>query len=252
MPKRRGTPFSLKSTAGHTQRERSLPPLPGGCRAPPMVPGRIPLREEAELFLGVTKASAEPTTGAILLEPSNISKTEGSSPQLPESDIGISRLGGMGRLSDGFSHLTSDSDNNPLRTNNLESLPQSAPSPSGDIPIEVNLATSGFDPTTNGFDALSEMEIDERQEGAQETTNTDTINPSFINSTVLIDNIMSRQTLFTDKSYKTTTNISGSTVGPEVLAIPLPSGSKEDSRGLEFQKDGRNMAMEYEEEPRAS
>ena len=206
MPKRRGTPFSLKTTAGYTQRECSQPPLSGGRRAPPSVPGRIPLREEAELFLGVTEASAEPTTGAILLEPSNISKTEGSSPQLPESDIGISRLGGMGRLSDGFSHLTSDSDHNPLRTNNLESLPQSAPSPSGDIPIEANLATSGFDPTTNGFDALSEMEIDERQEGAQETTNTDTINPSFTNDlTVLNANNVSHP--FTD-IHKKVQNIS--------------------------------------------
>ena len=209
MPKRRGTPLSLKSTAGYTQRECSQLPLSGGRRAPPRVPGRIPLREEAELFLDVTEASAEPKTGAIPLDPSNISKAEGSSPQPPESDIGNSRLGGMGRLSDGFSHLTSGSDNNPLRINNLESSSQSAPSPSGDTPIEANLATSGFDPTTNGFDALSVMEIDERQEGAKEqSTNSDTNNPPFIDSTVLIDNIMSRQTLITDKSYKTSTNIS--------------------------------------------
>ena len=203
MPKRRGTPLSLKSTAGYTQRECSQPPLSGGRRAPLRVPGRIPLREEAELFLGVTEASAEPKTGAIPLGPSNISKPEGSSPQPPESDIGISRLGGMGRLADGFSHLTSGSDNNPLRINTLESLPQSAPSPSGDIPIEASLANSGIDPTTNGFDALSVMEIDERQEGAKEqSTNTDTPIPLLFDSTVLNANNMSHSIYNIDKNIQ--------------------------------------------------
>ena len=207
MPKRRGTPFSLKSTAGHIQRECSPPPLSGGRRAPPGVPGRIPLREEAALFSGVTKASAEPETGAILLGPSIHSITEGSSPQSTESDFGNSRLGGMGRLPDGYSHPMSDSDNIPLRNNNhkLETLVLPAPSPSGDIlaGLPLILANSGTDPTTNGFCGLSEMETDERQEETKEQTiNADTFNPHLFDSTVLIDNLVSRQLLITDPHKK--------------------------------------------------
>ena len=207
MPKRRGTPLSLKSTAGYTQRECSQPPLSGGRRAPPAVPGRIPLREEAALFSDVTKASAEPETGAILLGPSIHSITEGSSPQSTESDFGNSRLGGMGRLPDGYSHPMSDSDNIPLRNNNhkLEALVLPAPSPSGDIlaGLPLILANSGIDPTINGFEALSVMEIDERQEGAKETTtNSDTFNPPFINSDVSNANNVSHSIYNTDKHFQ--------------------------------------------------
>ena len=212
MPKRRGTPLSLKSTAGYTQRECSQPPLSGGRRAPPMVPGRIPLREEAELFSGVPKASAEPKTGAIHFGPSHIaSKTLDFSLVPPEVDDRNSRARGMGHKPDGDSHPSSISIN-PLRTNdnNEESLLILAPSPSGGIPIErqLTLATSGNDPTTTGFYGLSEMEIAERQEGAKETTIPDTINPLLFDSTVLIANNVSHQLLFLDKSYKTNQNIS--------------------------------------------
>ena len=96
----------------------------------------------------------------------------------------------MGRKPDGDSHPSSISVY-PLRTNNLESSTQSVPSPSGDIPIEPDLANSGTDPTTNGFYGLSEMELDERQEGAKETTITDNTKPPYFDSTVLNANNMS-------------------------------------------------------------
>ena len=200
MPKRhRICKSPLKFNSEHTQSECSLPTYQCGRRAPPAVPGRIPLREEAELLSGVTEASAEPLIGAISLDPLNIPTSEGLSPQQREYGVGNSRLGGMGRLPDGSSHPTSDSDIIPLRTNILESLPQLAPSPSGGIPIEPILANSGFDPTTIGFYGLSEMELDERQEGAKETTtNSDTNNSPFNHLTVLNDNIMSH-VAFTDK-----------------------------------------------------
>ena len=205
MPKRhRNCKPPFKFNSEHTQSECSPPTIHCGRRAPPAVPGRIPLREEAELLSGVTKASAEPLIGATLSDPLHISHNEGPNPQQTGSDFGNSRLDGMGRLSDGHSHPTSNSDIIPLRINNLESPPLSATSPSGDMPIErpVTLANSGFDPTTNGFEALSVMEIDERQEGAKEATITDTIKSPFIDPTVLNDNIMSHQTLLTDKQIR--------------------------------------------------
>ena len=213
MPKRRGTHFHFKSNTGHTQSECSQLSITGKLRAPPAVPGRIPLREEAELLSGVTQASAEPLIGATLPDPLYISPDEGSSPQKTGSDMGNSRLDGMGRLSDGHSHPTSSSDIIPLRINNSESPHLSITSPSGDIPKErpFILANSGIDPTTNSLEALSGMEIDERQEGAKESsTNPDlthTETDSFYNST-LTDNIMSHQTLFTDKSNHKPQNIS--------------------------------------------
>ena len=202
MPKRhRNTNFNNKTT-GPTQSTSALSPSYSVRRALPALPGPIPQVEEAALFQGVTQASAEPLIGAIPSGPLNYSKTEGLSPSPMESDFGNSRLGGMGRLSDGYSHPTSDSNTIPLHTNNLESPPLSAPSPSGDIPIErpLNLANSGTDPTTNG---LSEVKFDERQEGAKEqTTNNDlTTTDSFYNST-FVDSIMSHQNYSLDKSYK--------------------------------------------------
>ena len=117
----------------------------------------------------------------------------------------------MGRLSDGFSHPTSVSNIIPLRSNDiLEVPPLSNPSPSGDILIEWSSANSGFDPTTNGCKALSEMETDERQEGAKEPmTDLDTFNTHSLNNSVLNDNIVSHSSsLFTDKQQPKNLNIS--------------------------------------------
>ena len=203
MPKRhRNTNFNHKTT-GYTQRSCALSPSHSVRRALPALPGPIPQVEEAALFQGVTQASAEPLIGAIPSGPLNHSKTEGLSPSPMESDFGNSRLGGMGRLSDGYSHPTSDSNTIPLHTNNLESPPLSAPSPSGDTPIKrpLTLANSGTDPTTNGY-GLSDVKLDERQEGAKEhTTNSDTINPPFIDSSLLIANNVSHPNYNIDKTY---------------------------------------------------
>ena len=111
----------------------------------------------------------------------------------------------MGHKPDGDSHPSSISIN-PLRTNNNneESLLISAPSPSGGIPIErqLTLATSGIDPTTIDFYGLSEMEIDERQEGAKETTIPDTSNTHLLNNSDFIDNNVSHSIYSLDKTYK--------------------------------------------------
>ena len=185
MPERhRNTKHSFKSNSGHTQSECSTPSYQGGPRAPPAVPGRIPLREEAELLQGVTKASAEPATGAILSGPANF-HSEGLSPQQMEFDFETSRLGPT---------------KIPLRNNNsnnniLESLLISAPSNSGGIPIERNftLANSGADPTTL---VLSEMEMDES------TSQPDINKQPLLITFTLNDKIMSRNSFtFTDKTY---------------------------------------------------
>ena len=203
MPKRRGTHSNLTKNTGFTQHSCSLP-LSSVRRATLALPGRAPQVGEAELLPGVTQASAEPLIGAIPSGPLDYSKTEGLSPHPTESDIGNSRLDGMGRLPDGFSHLTSESDKNPLRNNILEPLLMPAPSPSGDIPAEqpLILATSGFDPTTIGVYGLSVMGIDERQEGAKEhATDSDTINPHSIDSSLYFANNVSRPISIIDKSY---------------------------------------------------
>ena len=211
MPKRRGTHFNFNKTTGFTQRPCSLP-LSSVRRASQALPGRAPQVGEAELLSGVTQASAEPLTGAILFGPSHIaSKPLDFSLVPPEVDDRNSRARGMGHKPDGDSHPSSIS-TYPLRTNcnNEEPLLMSAPSPSGDTPTErpFVLANSGIDPTTND---LSMMEIDERQEGAKEiTTNPDLIHTetdSFYNST-LNDNIMSHTTLFPDKQQLKKLNIS--------------------------------------------
>ena len=208
MPKRHRTNKSpFKSNSGHTQSERSSASSQGALRALPAVPGRIPLREEAELLVGVTKASAKPDTGATLFGPSHIaSKPLDFSLVPPEVDDRNSRARGMGHKPDGDSHPSSIS-TYPLRTNcnNEEPLLMSAASPSGDTPTErpFVLANSGFDPTTNGFYGLSEVKLDERQEGAKErTTNTDPSETDpFYNST-FVDNNLSHQIYSLDKSYK--------------------------------------------------
>ena len=197
MPKRHRNLNTNRNSPGHNQDPGSSISPRKYRRALPALPGRAPQVGEAELLSGVTKASAEPLTGAIPSGPQYYSKTEGHSPQPTESDIGHYRLG---RLTDGFSHLKSDPNNIPLRTNNnFKSLSQSAPSPSGDIPIEFNLANSGIDPTTNG---LSIMEVDERQEGAKgRTTNSDTYNTPYLDHSLLFDNNMSHSSiLFVDKT----------------------------------------------------
>ena len=161
MPKRHRKSFNFQPTAGSTQYSGSLSPSQSVRQALPALPGRILQKEEAALFQGVTEAPAEPKTGAIPSGPINI-----------EFDVGTSRLGGMGRLTDGFSHLASNS-NIPLRTNNNNNTNDLADpvSDRGHGQEDLVLAANpGTDPTTNG---LSEMEIDERQEGATETTNPD-------------------------------------------------------------------------------
>ena len=212
MPTRHMNTFGLKSNTGHTQSECSQPSTTDELRAPPAVPGRIPLRDEAELLQGVTKASAEPLTGAILFGPPQVaSKPLDFSLVPPEVDDRNSRARGMGHKPDGDSHPSSISVN-PLRNNNNhdKSLLISAPSPPGGTPIErqLTLATSGTDPTTNDVYGSSVREVDERQEGAKETTNSDTIKPSYFNHSVSLDNNVSHSTLFPDKSYKTSQNIS--------------------------------------------
>ena len=216
MPNRHGP----KILNNREQRECSSASSQGAPRAHPAVSGRIPLREEAEILTGVTQASAEPLIGAIRSGPSNF-HSEGSSPQPLEVDSENSRVVGMGRLPDGSSRSSSISFN-PLRNNNVEPLLISAPSLSGDTPIEwpFTLANSGTDPTTN---VLSEMEIGERQEGAKElTTDSDIFHTHSLNLFTFNDNFMSHSsTLFPDKQLKNL-KISGSTVGPENLAeIPL-------------------------------
>ena len=206
MPKRhRNTNFNHKTT-GYTQRSCALS-FSSVRRAFPALPGPIPQVEEAALFHGVTEASAEPDTGAILFGPSHITSTSVDVSLSLEVEDRNSRALGMGQKPDGLSHPSLISDNIiPLHTNNLKSPPLSAPSPSGDIPIKrpLILANSGIDPTTNVY-GLSEVKFDERQEGAKErTTNTDlSETDSFYNST-FVDNIMSHPSLlFTDKTYKT-------------------------------------------------
>ena len=155
-------PFYLKSTTGHTQRECSQPPLSGGRRAPPVVPGRIPLREEAELFLGVTKAPAEPETGAI-------------------------PLGHLNFTPDGFSHPMSDSDNIPLRyTNNHNNLVESDYKNSAPFRGLGQLSGDSGDismGSASGFigDGIA------TKEGAKESTNTfeTPTTDSFLNSSII-------------------------------------------------------------------
>ena len=195
MPKRHRNRNPLYTSTDDSQYKCSLPPLPGGRRAPPAVPGRIPLREEAELFPGVTKASAEPETGAILFGPLGTQSGD-FSPQHLEADFGISRVVGMGQLSDGLSRPSS-SFINPLRNNPLELPPSSNPCPSGDKSMERPFADSGQGPTTND---LSGEELNERQEGAKEfTTNPDLTHTDLIINSTLIDHNMWHQSLFTDK-----------------------------------------------------
>ena len=201
--KRRGTPLSLKSTAGYTQRECSQPPLSGGRRAPSRVPGRIPLREEAELFLGVTEASAEPKTGAIPLGPSKM-----------RTDIEASRFGHASMCS---------TTNIPLRNDTLESndsaktvLIRGQPKKYTDE-LEINgsaktvlIRGQSVGPSGNlGIDSasaiygLSEMEVGERHEGAKEISTFDTTNTDLLNDFVLIDdNNVSHQIYTLDKLHK--------------------------------------------------
>ena len=211
MPKRHRKQNTNRNSLGHNQDPGSLP-LSSVRRASQALPGRILQKEEAELLSDVTQASAEPLTGAIPFGPSQIaSKTLDLSLDPPEVDDRDSRARGMGHELDGDSHPSSIS-TYPLRTNcnNQEPLLMSAPSPSGDTPTErpFVLADSGTDPTTNEFCGLSGMEIDERQEGTKETTNSDTIKRSYFNHSVSLDNNVSHQPLFADKSYKTNINIS--------------------------------------------
>ena len=208
MPKGRRNKNHLNASAGLSQYKRSgaLSPSHSVRRALPALPGPIPQVEEAALFQGVTQASAEPDTGAILFGPShNTSKTVGTSLS-PEVDDGNSRALGMGQKPDGFSHPSLISDNIPLHNNLFKSPPSSAPSPSGDTPIKRPsiLANSGIDPTTNGFYGLSGMEMNERQEGAREqTTNPDLTNTDLIHLSTFNDNIVSHSPfLFSDKTYK--------------------------------------------------
>ena len=153
--------------------------------------------EEAELFPGVTQASAEPETGAIPFGPSN-SKSRGFSSQQLELGAGNSRALGMGQVPDGFSHPSPIS-TIALRNNTLEKVASSEPVSFRGQSAGPS-ANSGYDPTTN---VLFEMEVEARQEGAKEqTTNPDlTKTDSFINTT-LIDYNMSHSHLITDKSYK--------------------------------------------------
>ena len=211
MPKRHRKLTNNRNPPGHNQDPGSSIPPQQYRRALPALPGQAPQVGEAELLHCVTEAPAEPLTGAIPFGPSHIaSKPLDFSLVPPEVDDRNSRARGMGHKPDGDSHPSSISIN-PLRTNELGIPSLSAPSPSGGIPIKRHstLANSGIDPTTNGFEVLSVMEIDERQEGAKEqSTNSDTFNTSFINPLVSINNIMSHQPLFLDKSTLKNKNIS--------------------------------------------
>ena len=212
MSKRHRNLQTNRNSPGHNQDPGSLLPSQSFRRASLALPGRAPQVGEAELLPDVTQASAEPLTGAILLGPSHIASTPlGFSLDLPEVDDRDSQARGMGHDLDGDSHPSSIS-SYPLRTkcNNEEPLLISAPSPSGGIPIErpFVLANSGFDPTTNGFCGLSEMETDERQEDTKETTNPDTNNTPLFDHSTLNDNLVSHQALFTDKSTNKIQNIS--------------------------------------------
>ena len=195
MPKRRGTHSNLTKNTGFTQHTCSLP-FSSVRRASLALPGRAPQVGEAELLSGVTQASTEPLTGAIRFGPSHIaSKSLDFSLVFPEVDDRNSRACGMGHKPDGDSHPSSIS-TYPLRTNcnNEGPLLMSAPSPSGDTPTErpFVLANSGIDPTTNDVYGLSEMEIDERLEGAKErSTKADIFNAPLNDLSVLNDNIMS-------------------------------------------------------------
>ena len=205
MPKRHRNINSNNKSAGSTQRSCALS-FSSVRRAFPALPGRAPQVGEAELLSGVTQASAEPETGAILFGTSHITSTTVDSSLLPPEVEGRnSRALGMGQKPDGDSHPSSISIF-PLRTNVLESPPLSAPSPSGGIPIKrpLTLANSGTDPTTNSFCGLSQMEVGERQEGAEGlTTNSDTFKPPYIDLSVLNDYIVSHSSLlFPDKQLK--------------------------------------------------
>ena len=206
MSKRHRNLQTNRNSPGHNQDPGSLLPSQSFRRASLALPGRAPQVGEAELLPDVTQASAEPLTGAILLGPSHIASTPlGFSLDLPEVDDRDSRARGMGHELDGDSHPSSTS-NYPLRTNNnnLKSPLISTPSPSGGIPIErrPTLANSGFDPTTNDGYGLSEMEIDERQEGAKETTIPDTSNTHLLNNSDFIDNNVSHSIYSLDKTCK--------------------------------------------------
>ena len=164
-----------------------------------MVPGRIPLREEAALFSGVTKASAGPATGAIHSGPISL-HPEGSSPQYLEFDTETSRLE--------YKNASIDSNIIPLRNNNnnsnnhLESLHLSAPSLSGDTTIRwrLTLADSGTDLTTNGF---SDVDLSERQERMNEPTQkSDIIKLFYSDHSTLIDNSVSHSNLNLDEHNK--------------------------------------------------
>ena len=154
--------------------ECSQPPLQGGRRAPPMVPGRIPLREEAELFLGVTKASAEPETGAI-------------------------PLGLLNFKPDGFSHPLSDSDNIPLRyTINNDNLIESDYVNSAPFRGQIDQLSGSGDismGSASGF--IGDGTATKERTSHHNSTKTD----SFYNST-FVDNNMSRSINSLDKSYK--------------------------------------------------
>ena len=188
MPKRHRHHQHNKISPGISQSSCSPVSSQGKSRARPALPGRLPQVEEAAHFPDVTQASAEPNTGAI---PRGHLKIE--------VDTGTSRLGGMGRLSDGFSHPASVSDNIPLHNKTLEKVASAEPVSFRGQSVGPS-ANSGYDPTTN---VLFEMEVEARQEGAKEqTTNPDlTKTDSFINTT-LIDYNMSHSHLITDKSYK--------------------------------------------------
>ena len=192
-----------KKSAGFTQRLSALSPSHSVRRAPPALPGRIPQEEEAELFLGVTKASAEPKTGVIPLGPSKI-----------EIDVGTFRLGSIRRLSGGFSHQASDplkpnhasicSNKIPLRRNNNNdhSHPNNLVESVSDRGHgQEDLDRSGID-STSAICGSSDGDYGARQGAKEPTIFTDSSKTDYFIEFTCIDNIVSHQIYTLDKPHK--------------------------------------------------
>ena len=201
----------LKLSNNRDQSECSLPTFQGGRRAPPVVPGRIPLREEAELFLGVTKASAEPETGAIPFGHNR------------PSTVGLSLYKRIGIETCRFGHASIGPNNNiPLRNHDvLESnssaktvLIRGQPRKYNDD-FEFNGSTNtvlirgqsvgpygnlGID-STSAICGSSEGDAGARQEAKEPTIFTDSSKTDYFIDSTLIDNIVSHQKSTLDKLH---------------------------------------------------
>ena len=246
MPNRHGS----KILNNREQRECSSASSQGALRAHPAVPGRIPLREEAELLQGVTRAPAEPEAGAILF-----------GHNWP-STVGFSLYTRIGIETCRLGHESIGSTIIPLRNINISESNDSAitvlirgqPEKYNDV-LEFNGSTEAVlirgqsvgPPNALGIDSasaicgLSKMEVGERHEGAKELSTSDTTNTDLLNDFVLIDdNIVSHSLLDNHKIIGSTgSTLEMGAMDESIPEEPLLSESNkmdENSMGLRTSK----------------